>query len=277
MPGADPVEQEAAARSEDPNVEAGRAATVKTMSTPKGIDDARKGRVSDSFIETYQRVAVPQIMEHYLRTGNIDKARSFDTWIKTTEAENLQRDFGRLTYSLAIGDLDSSLDHLTEMYESINDGYSVNREQSRFETYENGQPSKLVVVVEDAEGNQFDWVVEDQGDLAAQVLGVVNPQAAHEYLLERQQEAIDARRSNARTIDTPIDRKELTAEVKRIKDDFIEQEKTAALNPNSDFTMPSDAEIEQMALENLRRRQAALTGGRSYQPRQPVPDWTPSQ
>lgn len=270
------IEQEAAARNEDPNVEAARAHTVKSMNTPQGVKDDRKGSASDSFIETYQRVAVPQIVEHYLKTGDIDKAKSFEEWIETTEAKALQRDFGRLTYSLAIGDLDSSLDHLSEMYESINDGYTINREKSRFETYDNGQPSKLVVVVEDAEGNQFDWVVEDQGDLAAQVLGIVNPMAAHEYLLGRNEAAVAERAKNAKTMNEPITREELTTEVKRLKDDLIDQEQNATLLGQS-FTMPSEREIEQMALDNLRGRQAALQGGRSYETRQPPPDWTPTQ
>lgn len=274
LPSNDVIEQEAAARSEDPNVEASRAATVKTMKTP----DMTKTRAADSFLDTYRRVAVPQIIDHYLKTGDIDKAKSFETWVKTSEAEQLQKDFGRLTYSLVIGDLNASIDHLTEMYESINDGYSVNRGESRFETYENGQPSRLVVVVEDAEGNKFDWVVEDQGDLAAQVLGLVNPQAAHQYLLERNEAAVAARAASSKSIKpAPIDRKEVTSEVKRIKDDLIEMQGQAAVS-GQQFQMPSDAEIEQMAVENLRARDAAISGSgnRSYQPNgTPVPDWVP--
>lgn len=274
LPSNAAIEQEAAARSEDPNVEASRAATVKTMKTP----DMTKTRAADSFLDTYRRVAVPQIIDHYLKTGDIDKAKSFETWVKTSEAEQLQTDFGKLTYSLAIGDLNASIDHLTEMYESINDGYSVNRGESRFETYENGQPSRLVVVVEDAEGNKFDWVVEDQGDLAAQVLGLVNPQAAHQYLLERNEAAVAARAANSKSIKpAPIDRKEVTGEVKRIKDDLIEQQGQALLS-GQPFQMPPDSEIEQMAVENLRARDAAISGGgnRSFQPNgTPVPDWVP--
>lgn len=274
------VERTAAAGNEDPNVEAAKAATVLTMQpgTPRRRVNAEvKQRASDSFLDTYQRVAVPQIMEHYLRTGEFDKAKSFETWLKTSEAEKLQREFGNLTFSLAIGDMDGALDHMAGMYANVNDGYTINREQSRFETYDNGQPKRLVVVIEDADGKVFEQVIEDQGDLASQVLGMVNPQAAHEYLLSRNEAAVAARAKSA-TMVKPIDRKEVTAEVKRIKDDLVEQEGNALLNGQA-FEMPTDAEIEQMAIDNLRGRDAAISGAPpSYSaPATPPPDWRPGQ
>ena len=273
------VEQTAAAGNEDPNVEAAKAAAVMTMQPPapgRRVNQQAKSRAADSFLDTYQRVAVPQIMEHYLKRGEFDKAKSFETWIKTAEAEKLQKEFGNLTFSLAVGDFDGALDHMAGMYENVNDGYTINREKSRFETYDNGQPRRLVVVIEDGEGNVFEQIIEDQGDLASQVLGIVNPQAAHEYLLARNEAAVNAR-AKTNSIIKPIDRAEVSAEVKRIKDDLVEQQGNAILS-SQPFEMPSDAEIERMAIENLRARDAALSSGRSYTtPGTPVPDWRPAQ
>jgi hypothetical protein len=273
------IDAEAAARSEDPNVEAARAASVKTMKQSSTGKAVTKKQQSKTFLDTYREVAVPQIIQHHLENGEIEKAKSFETWIKTAEAQQMQEDFGQLTYSLSIGDLGGSLDHISDMYESVNDGYSVVRDKSRFETYDNGQPSKMVVVVQDEDGNEFDWVVQDQGDLAAQVLGIVNPAAAHEYLMQRNEAAVAARAESAKSaksVKDPITRKEVTTEVKRLKDDLIDQQENATIM-GRDFQMPNDAELERQAVENLRNRQAELESPRSYQPRQPVPDWQPTQ
>ncbi|MBL4768044.1 MAG: hypothetical protein JKY94_10070 [Rhodobacteraceae bacterium] len=252
-------------QNKDPNVEAAEAAVATERSIlpnpGRTVNQGVKDKARETFLQAYQRVAVPQIMKHYLQTGQVKKAQSFETWIKTTEAVELQKQFGDLTFSLAIGDLDGALDHLDGMYGQVNDGYDLVREKSRFETYPDGQPKRAVFVIRDSRtGKEFEQVVEGQGDLAHQLLGMMNPQAAHEYLLGRQESAITASQKQERSIQKDrISREEVSREFARLKKLVIQESQSLdKLGENSGYVMPTDAEIEQMALESLTRRDDAV-------------------
>ena len=277
VPG-DPIATAAAAQDKDPNVEAAEAGAVKARSVVQPGDRVtpqQRREAEDGFLETYREVAVPQIIEHYLRTGQVDKAQSFQTWLETSEAQKLQKEFGALTFTLAIGDLDGALDHMIGMYSHVNDGYEIVREKSGFETYDNGKPARLVVTFKDEDGNEFEQIVEGQGDLASQLLGLVNPQAAHEHLLQRHEQAVDAEVEARRKARTVITQESIMEEVKRLKDDLIDQEKN---NIGRDpIPMPSDAELFQMAHDNLLRAQAYASGQAPAGAQAPMPDYRAGQ
>lgn len=271
--------------AEDPNLEAAQQTVAKTSDKLAAQGKSvltRAGRVtkearkeaSDNFMDHYTKVAVPKIMEHYLRTGQPEKAMKFEEWRETREAKEIQKQFGELTFTLAVGDLDSAMDHLDGMYSQVNDGYDLVKEESRFEYGPDGNPIRAVFTIKNNDtGEVFEQVVEGQGDLAQQLLGIVNPEGAFEHLMQRQDQAIALRAKKAAEAGKDaIDRKELAAEEKRLKDDYIDEQANAPYG-SEPIVIPSSEEIRRMALKNVMARERALSGQRSYHTGQPTADW----
>ena len=284
QPAAAPIDpqtattEQIAAQDKDPNIEAAESAVAaqpRTVLKPgQKIDGAKRKKATDSFMDHYMKVAVPQIRDSYLKTGNIEKAQAFDNWVETREAKAIQKDFGELTFTLAIGDFDNAMDSIEKMYESVNDGYDLVREDSGFKYDEQGNPVAAKFVIRDSEtGEVFTQEVQGQGDLASQLLGLLNPQGAFDYLLKRQEAAIKYEQDRAKAASkTVIDRDELMNEIKRLTDDEIDRQEASQYGGPPHVPMTPE-EIERKALENLRKADA-LTGGRSYSPAAAaVPDW----
>ncbi|MBP0484679.1 hypothetical protein [Sagittula salina] len=251
----------------DPSVQAASAgvsvAAQQGILTPgQRATPQQRTQATESFMDTYKRVAVPQIQQFYLQRGEIDKARAFDQWIESDNGKAVQKEFANLAFSLTIGDLNGTLDNIEKMYSSVNDGYDIVREKSAFETYQNGQPSALVITFRDSRGQEFQQRVEDQGDLAAQLLGLVNPQETFNYLLERHDASVNAELERRKSAKSIIKREDVMAEAKRLQDDIIEQNKNTAFG-QEEILMPSDDELFARAYENLLRGEALARGGRS--------------
>lgn len=217
----------------------GENGVVKT--TPQRIE-----RTVAAAEKEYRQNKVPSIVEHYIRTGQPEKAEAFEKWVNDKGVREGMRAWQKSILAVQANDGDGFLNGLADAYEANNyydDGLSVVREKSDVSYDERGNiVGAQVTFKDDATGREFTQNFSDIEDFVATAIGVMAPESAFDKAWEM---AFGNKESGYMDFDTAITK-------------INEEADTAAKSLLGD-TKP-------MTEEEKARRFDAYTGGRFRNP-----------
>lgn len=108
----------------------------KGLSTPAKPDTPTESTVkARTFMQIYRAEAVPEIVQHYLERGDLEKARAFDEWARSEDTREGMEAWAKGAFAASKGDLEGFLDHMADSYNAdgyYDDGYEMVREGSGF-------------------------------------------------------------------------------------------------------------------------------------------------
>lgn len=114
----------------------------------------------------FNREQVPPIVEHYIRTGQIEKAKAFQDWVKTESVQKGIKSYMAASHALALGDEKGAEMHLREVYNNqdyFDDGYSVPEDGVDIVMGADGKPKGARIrMVNDATGESYVQELDDQ-------------------------------------------------------------------------------------------------------------------
>lgn len=174
--GGSPSVAVAAATAPETRGVIGPDGAVKT--TKKERDHATK-----SFLDHYAETAVPKLIEYYASQGDIEKAQAFEDWAKSREAKGQMESWSRAVHAAAIGDDDAFLDHLSDTYNSYDDGYEVIRDGSGFVRDGAGNITGAEIKFKNTKtGEVFVEHFEDQSDIIEMGIYALSPEQVFEHM-----------------------------------------------------------------------------------------------
>jgi hypothetical protein len=280
--GAVPVERETIEELDDraanapieeggaPSVEVAEATLTKGVVGEGGAmksTPARDKKATESFMDRYAKVGAPMVMEHYLKTGQPDKAKAFEEWLDTRETKQAMRSWSEGVRRAAVGDWDGVLDHLSETYNGVDDGYTVLRDKSAITKDSRGNVTGGYVTFKDSEtGEEFVREFKDQSDIIELGIYALAPEQMFEYLYKIDQEA---RSTGKKLIEEREGKVKDYAGMIGDEMDSIRKAESEKYNPADRLT---EDQIREQAELNVRRRLAIgeqhVTGGGKSEPPQ---------
>lgn len=155
----------------------GKDAVVK--STP-----GQRDRAATGFVAAYQKEKIPAIVEHYLRNGEVEKAKAFQEWSDDSEVRAGMKSWAKAGHAFSVGDGEGFLDNLAEAYNVrgyADDGYSVDRSKSQLVYGNNGELlGAQITFIDDGTGREFVQNFEGINDLMAVGWGMLAPEKQFE-------------------------------------------------------------------------------------------------
>lgn len=108
----------------------------RSLSTPAKPDSPSERQVkARTFMQVYRAEAVPEIVNHYLKRGDIDRAKAFDAWAKSEDTKDGMEAWAKGVHAATGGDEEGFLDHMIDAYNAdgyYDDGYEIDRKGSGF-------------------------------------------------------------------------------------------------------------------------------------------------
>ena len=148
---------------------------------PAGDAEAHVG----DFMSYYQKEAVPQIVEHYLKTGRPEAAQTFQSWAQDQATKAGMAAWARGVRAAAAGDESGFLDNMIEAYNSegyFDDGYDIDRKRSKFTRDADGTVTGAVLAFRDqATGKTFERTFDDISDIYELGTDFLSPEKVFEY------------------------------------------------------------------------------------------------
>lgn len=212
-------------------------------------------RVVDTSAKAFTSEKVPAIVEHYIRTGQIEKAQAFEKWVEDRGVQRGMRSWMKAIHSFQVGDGDGFLDSMADAYEADNyydDGLSIVRDQSSLTRDDRGNIiGARITFKEDGSGRTFTQNVTDVRDLVASAIGVMAPEKAFELAWDQ----TFGKDKSADPKDRAIDLKEVETIVEKRNFDptYSTDPAWANLSPNE--------KRQRVAMEMAAAKQGVVGGG----------------
>lgn len=131
---------------------------------------ARKKDAVEGFIEQYTKVAIPKLVEGYMARGDVQMANSLVAFARSEKGNRIMGSWARAAQSASIQDYDGTLDHMAEMYNQIDDGYDIVREESGFQRDSEGNITGLTLTMIGPSGNKFQQNIAGGEDMLGQII-----------------------------------------------------------------------------------------------------------
>lgn len=156
---------------------------------PVKATKAQRQRATEAGVKFYQDAAMPPIVEHYLRTGQIEKAQAFEKFVADQRTQKGMRSWMGAVHSLNIGDSDGFVDGIVGAYNSYyDDGFTALKEESEFRKDSEGNlVSARIAFRKDESGEVFYEEFATTGDVLKVVLGKLSPEGAFDELYAKMQ------------------------------------------------------------------------------------------
>ncbi|SDX74211.1 hypothetical protein [Roseicitreum antarcticum] len=144
-------------------------------------------RAADATVREYRSTQMPPIVEHYIRTGQIEKARAFEAWTQERSVQQGMRSWARAMHAFSLNDMEGMLDGLVGAYEAqdyYDDGLSVVREGTQMKTDpQSGEVIGATIMFRDNQtGRTFRQEVNGLRDMVAIGVGALAPEAAFDRM-----------------------------------------------------------------------------------------------
>lgn len=142
-----------------------------------------------SFMDYYRKEAVPLVVEHYLSTGDVEKAQAFQQWAEDSAVKDGMKHWARGVHSASIGDEDGFLKAIVSSYNStgyFEDGYSIVEGKSGFIKDQGGNITGAEITFKnDQTGETNVQKFEDVGDIYEMGVMFLSPEAVFEHGMEQ--------------------------------------------------------------------------------------------
>jgi len=135
-------------------------------------------------VEAYRQQKLAPIVEHYLRTGQPEKAAAFEKFLADKRTQEGMKSWLKAAHAYNMGDKDGFIDGIVGAYNSyFDDGYTAVKEKSEFERDGNGNITRAKIAFRNDETGEITYqVFEDTRDVVVAALGGLEPSAAFETL-----------------------------------------------------------------------------------------------
>ncbi len=184
------------AQAAAPGLSFGSAVSGSTRRSTADSSEQVEARASRNFLDDYMTKGVPVLMEHFLKTGQVDKARAFDTWVKEAGTQKSMKTWAKAAFAAATGNQKGMLDAFTEYHDGVDDGATVQRGESGFfEDPNTGTIMIRLVFKDDETGEKWEQVMEGSEDVLQQGIYALAPEAQFERLYEQNKDAQQVRRA----------------------------------------------------------------------------------
>lgn len=164
--------------SETPAASLGVVSALGRTADPAGR--SRRRPLEESFLETYMRVGVPQLVEHFLSTGQVEMARTFRQWVRDDDVQRGMQAWARATAAAARGDERGFLHHAIAAYNTdgyFEDGRELLEDRSGWVVDDAGNRTGIRLTFRDTEtGETFEQVFDDMEDLYRQAIFTLSPE-----------------------------------------------------------------------------------------------------
>lgn len=238
--------------------------------TSKGVTGRTERAAEDDFLEEYRKVGVPQIIEHFLKTGKVDQAKAFQTWVDDEGVKEGQRAWAKGVQAAQMGDEEGFFDHLTDAYNStdyFDDGFEAVREESGITKDDKGNVTGAYITYRDQETGEKKRIDYDEiEDLYRMGIQFLSPEAVFEHGMEQVAKADEIRAANEKQ-ERELELEREKAGIRGIaKRKTPEQELAAeveSLRKNDltgQFSNLSAEEQTARAMANIEARKQALSG-----------------
>lgn len=108
----------------------------RSLSTPAKPDTPSESQVkARTFMQIWRKEAVPEIVNHYLKRGDLERAKAFDTWAKSEDTREGMEAWAKGVHAATAGDEEGFLDSMIDAYNAdgyYDDGYEIDRKGSGF-------------------------------------------------------------------------------------------------------------------------------------------------
>lgn len=97
------------------------------------MSEKQRAKASKTYLESYRENGAPIVMRELMRQGRFEEAQSFDTFMRSQEAQTGMEKWGEGMFAALSGDENGVLNYLSDAYNSpgyYNDGYEVLRDES---------------------------------------------------------------------------------------------------------------------------------------------------
>ncbi|RBO54646.1 hypothetical protein DSD19_04520 [Rhodovulum sp. BSW8] len=236
------------------------------------LSDAQQRQAKRSFMDHYLSEGVPKIVEHYLSTGQIEKAQAFEKWAQSKEVEGQLQSWSQAVLAATLGDEDGFLTSLADTYNQVNDGYEIVRDRSGFLRDAKGNVTGAELSFKGEDGKVFTRRYENMDDVIEAGIYAFSPEQTFEYLWGLSQQARQMRIN--RTKSALPSQGDIQAEIRREALEIRKAQQFAS-DPLS------EEDIQRMAAENVMRQLqnagsivsgGLSVGGNGAGPK--PPDWT---
>ena len=143
---------------------------------------ARKKDAVEGFIEQYTKVAVPKLIQGYMARGDVQMANGLLAFSRSEKGNRIMGSWARAAQALTIEDYEGGLDHLSEMYNQIDDGYEIVRGESGLQRDEKGNITGLTLTMIGPSGNKFQQHFAGTEDILARGIMAGAPENLTTYL-----------------------------------------------------------------------------------------------
>jgi len=244
-----------------PSVESASDAMQKTAQTSKGVvgpgtkkvNPADEERASKNFMDHYVKNAIPKVVDYYLSQGNIEKAEAFQTWADSRKVKGQMKSWSKAIWAITNGDEQRFIDHMSDTYNAIDDGLSIDREKTKFIHDDQGNIiGGQLAVVNDETGEVTIQEFDDQQDVVEMAIYSLAPEQTFEYLFSLSQQAREMRIEAAKS--GQIGRKDMAKMIADEADSIRKAQPSGADAQISGQVPLSEAEIERQARQNVERR-----------------------
>jgi len=251
-----------------PSVESASDAMSKTAATSKGVvgPGAKKvnpkdeERASKNFLDHYAKTAAPKIVDYYLSQGNVEKAKAFDTWAKSRKVKGQMESWSKAIWAITNGDEQRFIDHISDTYNAIDDGLSIDREKSKFIHDDQGNiVGGQLAVMNDETGEVSIQNFEDQQDIVEMAIYTLAPEQTFEYLYQMSEQAREMRIEDAKGREG-FDQFKLAQEIRREAERLSEANITAGEGQRM-----TEEQIQERARSNVYDRLGISTGASTGQ------------
>lgn len=246
-----------------------------TPSVEIAVDTARKSRgvkpteAVDDFMDHYRKVAVPQIVEHYLATGNIEAAKQFEAWSEDEVVKAGKKAWGLGMIAAEMGDEDGFMTHMTDAFNApgyFEDGYEIVPEKSGILRGEGGQSTGAYITVRDQDtGSEQKIDFDSVEDFIRFGMLALSPEAVFEegrQAIQAADEVAKGALEHERELEKIRERARIAAEGKaktdqEILDAEIKQLRETAV---SFAQLPPEEQVKR-ARASIQAKQEAAAGG----------------
>lgn len=154
------------------------------------MNPERRQKAAKTYLESYRENGAPIVMRELMRQGRFSEAETFDTFMRSQEAQEGMQKWGEGMFAALSGDAEGVFDYLSEAYNApgyYEDGYSLVRNESELIRDENGQPVGIKMTLQHGATGQKFTQTGRVNDIMQHFLWKLSPQEAFKAYNENQQ------------------------------------------------------------------------------------------
>lgn len=201
----------APAPTQEPQAIAPARRSLPPDTLPAETQDARAAEAGKTFMQHYRETAVPKIVEAYARAGELEKAKAFDEFARSSQTQEAMGHWSEAVFAAQTGDSERFASALAKAYNVrgyFDDGIVALPDETVIQHDENGRISGKIVFMDEATGKRMEMGFEGADDLYRMGIGMLSPEQVFERGLQQADAAAERRQKIMDSLSKPDDKTE---------------------------------------------------------------------